>query len=93
MAEADGAVISTGRVEIVEGTQVAGVWGGVTHPDWRRRGVYRALTAARARWAHERGVAYLHSDSTEFSRPILERSGLVAVTTTTPYIWTRPVGG
>jgi len=31
----------------------------------------------------------VHSDSTEGSRPILERSGLVAVSTTTPYDWTR----
>ncbi len=31
---------------------------------------------------------YLHSDSTEFSRPILEWSGLVKVTTT-PYVWRR----
>jgi hypothetical protein len=28
-------------------------------------------------------------DSTEFSRPILERSGLVKVSTTTPYNWQR----
>ena len=47
------------------------------------------LVAARARAAVERGVRFLHSDSTDMSRPILERSGLVAVTTTTPYVWTR----
>ena len=49
-----------------------------------------ALTAARARSALDRGVRWLNSDCTEMSRPILERSGLVAVTTTTPYVWTRP---
>lgn len=90
LAEAEGRTVSAGRIEVVEGTDVAGLWGGVTHPDWRRRGVYRALTAARARWALARGVRYLHSDSTEFSSPILERSGLAAVTTTTPFIWKRP---
>ena len=89
VADAGGRVVSAGRLNVVEGTEVAGIWGGVTHPEWRGRGIYRALTAARARWGVERGVRYLHSDSTEFSRPILERSGLQAVTTTTPYIWTR----
>jgi hypothetical protein len=35
------------------------------------------------------GAVYLHSDCSDMSRPILERSGLVPVTTTTPYLWTR----
>jgi ribosomal protein S18 acetylase RimI-like enzyme len=90
LAEANGSVVSAGRLSIVPGTQFAGLWGGATDPEWRGRGVYRALTAARARHALEHGVRYLHSDSTEMSRPILERNGLRPVTTTTPYIWTRP---
>ena len=89
VAEADGQVISAGRLEPVPGTDFAGLWGGSTRPEWRGRGIYRALTAARARSAVARGKAYLHSDSTEFSRPILERSGLVKVSTTTPYEWRR----
>ena len=35
------------------------------------------------------GKTVIHSDSTEFSRPILERSGFVKVSTTTPYTWRR----
>jgi hypothetical protein len=31
----------------------------------------------------------VNSDSTEYSRPILERAGLVKVSTTTPYEWRR----
>lgn len=89
IAEADGEVISAGRLTPVPGTEVAGIWGGATRADWRGRGVYRALVAARARWALEHGCTHLHSDCTAMSRPILERSGLVAVTTTTPYIWRR----
>lgn len=42
-----------------------------------------------ARSAIHGGVKYLHSDCTAMSRPILERSGLTAVTTTTPYNWHR----
>ncbi|WP_217184292.1 GNAT family N-acetyltransferase [Streptomyces sp. AC495_CC817] len=90
IAEADGTIISAGRLEPVAGTEFAGLWGGSTLPEWRGRGIYRALTAERARAALGRGVRYLQSDSTEYSRPILERSGFVKVSTTTPYVWARP---
>jgi ribosomal protein S18 acetylase RimI-like enzyme len=89
VAEADGRIVSAGRLEPVAGTDVAGIWGGATLPQWRGRGIYRALTAARARSALRMGKTLIHSDSTEFSRPILERSGLIKVTTTTPYLWQR----
>ena len=92
VAEADGQVVSAGRLNRVEGTEFAGLWGGATLPEWRGRGIYRALTAARARFALSEGVRYLNSDCTAMSRPILERSGLVAVTTTTPYVWRRAQG-
>lgn len=88
MAVAGDEVISAGRLEPVEGTAFAGLWGGATLPAWRGRGIYRALTAERARSALAGGKLYLQSDSTEFSRPILERSGFVKVSTTTPYVWT-----
>ena len=87
-----GEVISAGRLEPVANTEFAGLWGGATLPEWRGRGVYRALTAERARAALSLGKRYLQSDSTEFSRPILERAGLVKVSTTTPYVWTSPRG-
>ncbi len=89
VAEADGDMIGAGRLEPVSGTDFAGIWGGVTLPQWRGRGIYRALTAVRARSALRAGATLIHSDSTEFSRPILERSGLIAVSTTTPYRWSR----
>ena len=47
VAESQGQIISAGRLEPVGGTQFAGIWGGATRPDWRGRGVYQALTAAR----------------------------------------------
>ena len=91
VAEAGGVIVSTGRLEPVAGTAFAGLWGGATLPAWRGRGVYRALTAARARSALRRGKTLVHSDSTEHSRPILERSGLVKISTTTPYAWRRGI--
>ncbi|PNY80625.1 GNAT family N-acetyltransferase [Deinococcus koreensis] len=89
VAEAAGEIVCIGQLGVVPGSDFAGLWGGGTLPEWRGKGIYRALTAARARSALNRGVRYLHSDCTEYSRPILERSGLRRVTTTTPYVWTR----
>lgn len=86
---ADGSVVCSGRLEVVEGTEFAGLWGGGTLAEWRGRGIYRALVAERARAALTMGVTYLHSDCTAMSRPILERSGLERITTTTPYLRTR----
>lgn len=85
VAEAGGEIVSAGRLEPVAGTEFASIWGGSTLPEWRGRGIYRALTAERARSALRLGKRLMHSDSTEFSRPILERAGFVRVSTTTPY--------
>lgn len=89
VAEVDGRVVSAGRLEPVPGTDFAGIWGGSTLEEWRGRGIYRALTAERARSALRRGKTLINSDSTEYSRPILERSGFLKVSTTTPYLWSR----
>jgi hypothetical protein len=89
VAEADGQMVCSGRLEPVRDTDFAGIWGGATLPPWRGRGIYRALTAARARSALGMGKPLIHSDSTEYSRPILERSGMVKVSTTTAYRWRR----
>ena len=92
LAEAGGRVIAAGRLVRVHPGRFAGLFGGATDPGWRHAGVYRALTAARARSAVAMGAQLVYAECTEFSRPILARSGLVAVTTTTPYIWRRPRG-
>jgi hypothetical protein len=88
VGEADGQIVSAGRLEPVPGTEFAGIWGGATLEPWRGHGIYRALTAARAKSALFAGKTLINSDSTEYSRPILERSGLLKVSTTTPYRWT-----
>jgi hypothetical protein len=89
-AEAGGRMVSAARLEFEPGTECAGLWGGSTLPTWRGRGIYRALIAHRAVIAAARGVRYLHVDATEDSRPILQRLGFAAVTTTTPYVWQPP---
>ncbi|MFC8304606.1 GNAT family N-acetyltransferase [Specibacter sp. NPDC057265] len=89
VAEIDGLMVSAGRLEPVPDSDFAGIWGGATLPAYRGRGIYRALTAARARSAQALGKTLIHSDSTEDSRPILERCGLLQVSTTVPYHWQR----
>lgn len=89
VAEVAGQIVGAGRLEPVIGTEFAGIWGGAVLEQWRGRGLYRALTAARARSAMDMGKTLVHSDSTKYSRPILEAAGLVEVSTTTPYRWQR----
>ncbi|MEO3777110.1 GNAT family N-acetyltransferase [Micromonospora sp. B11E3] len=88
VAEAGDTVVSAGWVRYVRGTGFATLWGGSTLTEWRGRGIYRALVAYRARLAQQRGKTLIQVDCSPDSRPILERLGLVAVTTTTPYIYT-----
>lgn len=92
VAEAGDEVVSAAWLVQSPGTEFAGLWGGSTRAEWRGRGIYRALVARRAQLAAERGVRYLQVDASSDSRPILERLGFLAVTTTTPYAWTPPAG-
>ena len=87
VAVAGTGAVSAGRVEFHEGTDFASIWGGGTLPEWRGRGIFRALVAHRAAQAAARGFRYLQVDATDDSRPILERLGFVAVASTTPFIW------
>jgi GNAT superfamily N-acetyltransferase len=86
-AAEDGPLASAAWVRYIPGTGFATLWGGATRPEWRGRGIYRALVAYRAWLATERGYTYLQVDAMPMSRPILERLGFVAVTTTTPYVF------
>ncbi|HEX6682174.1 MAG TPA: GNAT family N-acetyltransferase [Candidatus Limnocylindrales bacterium] len=80
-------VVSAAWIRFMPGTDFAGLWGGATLEEFRGRGIYKALVAVRAADAVARGHTYLQVDASDDSRPILERLGFVAVTTTTPYIW------
>jgi GNAT superfamily N-acetyltransferase len=85
VAVVDGKPVSGGRVDFEEGVEFAGLFGGVTLPAYRGRGLYRATVARRAELARERGYRWLYSDALPTSRPILERLGFVPLTTTTPF--------
>jgi GNAT superfamily N-acetyltransferase len=79
--------VSAGRVEFHDGTDFASLWGGGTLPEWRGRGVFRALVGHRAVLARDRGFRYLQVDALPTSRPILQRMGFHPLAETTP--WTH----
>jgi GNAT superfamily N-acetyltransferase len=86
VALVDGQPVSGGRVDFEDGVEFAGLFGGSTLPEFRGRGLYRATVAKRAELARERGYRWLYVDALPTSRPILERLGFVAITTTTPFV-------
>jgi hypothetical protein len=80
-------MVSAGWLRFVNGTAFSTLWGGATLPAYRARGIYTALVARRARLAAQRGTTLLQVDASDDSRPILERLGFVALTTTTPWVF------
>jgi ribosomal protein S18 acetylase RimI-like enzyme len=82
----EGPALCAAWLRYTPGTDFASMWGGSTLPEWRRRGLYRATVTHRARLARDRGYRYMRLDTSPDSRPILERLGLRAVATTTPYL-------
>jgi len=89
VAVVDDQPVSGGRVDFEDGVDFAGLFGGITSPEYRRRGLYRAVVAKRAELARERGYRWLYSDALPTSRPILEQLGFVPLTTTTPFVIPR----
>jgi hypothetical protein len=85
---ADGAPVSAGWVSGYPGTGFALLTGGTTVASWRGRGCYRALVAARARFAAARGAQFLTVDASADSAPILRGLGFTALTELTSYVWT-----
>lgn len=83
----DGTVTCASWVRFHEGTEFASFWGGSTLAEWRGKGIYKALVAHRANLAVARGCKYVQVDASDDSKPILRRLGLLAVASTTPYVW------
>ena len=83
---ATGRVLSYGVLRLTEGTQFAGLWGGSTLPEWRRRGLYRALVSHRAKLALTQGFPYARVDTSPDSRPILTALGMLPVEGTRPFL-------
>lgn len=90
IAYADKQPVSIGRLYTQPDSIFGGLYGGGTLPEFRGRGFYRALVAARARDAIAAGAKYLIVDALPTSRPILERLGFQWLTDTWPCEWHPP---
>jgi GNAT superfamily N-acetyltransferase len=90
LAHLNGTPAGIARLYVHPQSLFGGLYGGGTHADFRGRGVYRALLAARARDASAAGARYLVIDALPTSRPIVERLGFVHLTDTWPCVWTPP---
>jgi GNAT superfamily N-acetyltransferase len=87
-----GRPIAGGRVELEPGSDFVGLWGGATVPEWRSRGIFRALLARATALSAELGYRYVQLDAAPMSRPILEGLGFVELAKTRPYTY-RSGGG
>ncbi len=70
-----------------QGSQFAGLWGGSTLPEYRRRGLYTALVAVRLQEARRRGVRFLTIDASPMSRAVLEKFNFQLLSYTFPLKW------
>jgi predicted acetyltransferase len=70
-------------------SQFASLWGGSTIRSFRKRGLFTALLAVRAREAKARQARYLTVDASPMSRPILEKFGFERIAYSYPCKWKR----
>lgn len=87
VAYADERPVCSAWVRFTEASQFAGLWGGSTLKEYRRRGIYTAMLAVRAQEALRRGIRFLTVDASPMSRPILEKLGFQLLTLSTPCMW------
>lgn len=92
VAYVDDVPASAARINFSPGGQFAGLWGGSTLPEYRKRGLYTALLSVRAQEARRRGVRFLTVDASPMSRPILEKLGFQFIAYSWPCTWS-PSGG
>jgi predicted GNAT family acetyltransferase len=86
-AYVDDKPVASARMYYPENSQFSSMWGGGTLPEYRGKGVYTALVAARVQEAIGRGRRFLTIDASPMSRPIVEKLGFVVISTSTPCNW------
>jgi hypothetical protein len=87
IAYTDGIPVSIGRLYTHPNSAFGGLYGGGTLADYRGRGFYHAIVAARASDAAAAGARWLIVDALPTSRPILEHIGFEHITDTWPCQW------
>ncbi len=87
LAEFEGQPVAMGRLTRIEGSGFAGLYGGASHPDYRRRGFYRPVVHARVQAAAEMGCQWVFSEALSTSEPILRALGFETLCQVTGYLY------
>ncbi len=88
-AYVDDVPASCAWIKYHSGSQFAGLWGGATLPQYRQRGLYTALVAARLQQAIARGVRFLTIDASSMSHAVLKQYGFELLTRAHACKWQR----
>jgi GNAT superfamily N-acetyltransferase len=87
LATFEGKPVAMGRLTQTEGSGFAGLYGGASHPDYRRRGFYRPVVHARVQAAAEMGCKWVFSEALPASEPILRALGFETLCQVTGYLY------
>jgi GNAT superfamily N-acetyltransferase len=87
LADVDGRPACTGWIYFHANGQFADLWGGATLPEYRGRGLFTAVLAARLQEAAARGYRFVTIDAGPMSRPIVARHGFRLLTMTWACRW------
>jgi GNAT superfamily N-acetyltransferase len=87
VAYANGQPAAAAWAYLHAGSRFATFWGGSTVAEYRGRGLYTALLAARTQLARARGYRFAVVDAGPMSQPILTRHSFRQMTTTVDYTW------
>ena len=82
----EGRPACAGRLDLPTNRSFAALYGGCTHPSFRRRGLFRAVVSARSALARQRGHGFLTVDARPTSAPILARLGFQPLTPATSWV-------
>jgi len=86
-AYVDNVPACVGWIQFPENSQFASLWGGSTLPQYRDRGLYKAVMATRVQEAIRKGYSFLTIDASRMSRPIAEKYGFHLLTYAHACMW------
>jgi hypothetical protein len=89
VAYGDGDPACAGWLNFSPNSQFASLWGGSTKPEYRKKGMYTAVLAARVQEAIQRGYRFLTIDASPMSRPIVAKHGFQLLTLSYECTWKR----
>lgn len=82
----NGEIVSAAWMYLHKNTSFGSLWGGSTLEEYRSKGFYTSLLAARAQQAWKQGYPLLTVDASPMSKPILEKRGFQFLAYTYPCI-------